>query len=708
MSACGFCLATVTGLVLVRGARFPVARLAGASEPGYLVRAGRSGRRDRRGMVLIVVLLIISMLGLLAGSFAFRMNAELAGVKATADLQQARLAAESGIDRMIYLLRDQRTNVDFWYDNAEDFRRVLVWAPGFETGSTSLWDKDAVPGRPGWRFSIVSYKEQAQNAGKETKMRYGLTDEAGKLNIANTKNPALRAQLLALFNQIKRENVVPEILADSLIDWQDKDENPTSVNGAESSYYITRNPPYRSKNRPLQSVEELLMVRGFDGQILWGEDANRNGYLDDNENDGPEGVFPPDNADDVLDRGIYPYVTVYSWDWNASNDNKRRIPLSMIRTTDMLQDTQFQYLTQEIRPEVIQFIVDANQRGYKFRSVGELCGIEIYENKTSNYTQAWKDYDQLIQDLNAQQLDQAEEETPEEEQQESTQPASGSDMGGPGGENAVPGSSDNQNGADRGSGNNKSRQQRQQSIREPNQDTGNAGSSNQPGSGSNNPGSTGGRGQGRPRGNRDNRSGGTSGGGRSRAPGALPNQQELSQQRRDRGLGGRANQADQATQNLGTPLSNPITVQDMVAICDRFTVSTDPIIPGLINVNTAPAAVLRTIPGLTEENVAAILSQREQLSGEDKASIGWLVAYGALDAQTFALVSNLLTTRSIQFSADVIGFADHTGAYKRFQVVVEMRGQMSQILYFRDVTSLGAGYPVWDDKRSEGLAYSDQ
>jgi len=154
---------------------------------------------------------------------------------------------------------------------------------------------------------------------------------------------------------------------------------------------------------------------------------------------------------------------------------------------------------------------------------------------------------------------------------------------------------------------------------------------------------------------------------------------------------------------------SPVTAQDMIAICDRFTVETVPVIPGLINVNTAPAIVLRTmIPPLTEEQVTAIVTQRQTIPGDQKTSIGWLVANGVLDAETFALVSNMLTTRSIQFSADLIGFADHTGTFKRFETVVEMRGHLAQIVYFRDISSLGVGYPVWDDEKSEGLSYDDR
>ena len=46
-------------------------------------------------------------------------------------------------------------------------------------------------------------------------------------------------------------------------------------------------------------------------QVLYGEDANLNGILDPNENDGD--VLPPtDNADGLLQPGLLEYVTIYS------------------------------------------------------------------------------------------------------------------------------------------------------------------------------------------------------------------------------------------------------------------------------------------------------------------------------------------------------------------------------------------------------------
>ncbi len=656
--------------------------------------------RRRRGIVLLVVLAIIAVLGLLAGTFAFRMNAELAAVKASADLQQARLAARSGIDRMIHLLRTDRTNVDAWYDNPDYFRRVPVWVEGDETLSASPWEKDPVPGRAAWRYSIPSTYEAPPGTTdeKNKKMRYGLTDEASKINIANLANKALRAQVLSLLDQVRdqvhRENFVAEVLADSLIDWQDADNTPNSLAGAESDYYYRRSPRYRAKNRPLQSLDELLMIRGWDGLVLYGEDANRNCFLDPNEDDGANEIdtFPPDNGDGSLYRGLLPYITVHSWDWNTSaKDNKAKIPLNAV-SMKLLDEARFQYLTEEISPATVQFIEDARKAGYTFRSVGELLGLQVHQGGKSNYTKAWKDHDALVDELNADRKDTGEQEGENENQNPDDQ--GGQDNRNPDdndGENGDPDQGDDQD-----QDNNKSDRQRQSVRSDDNQNRGGTGGNNN--AGPDRGGNTG-RNRGPTAGNRD---------GRGDRPSRWSDQQrEFSERRRDRGP--TASEPEEEDELQGEPLAvSPISEQEMIAICDRFTVETVPVIPGLINVNTASAIVLRTIPGLTEEQVTNIIAQRQQLTGEEKSSIGWLVAYGVVDPETFALISNMLTTRSIQFSADVIGFADHTGTFKRFEVVVEMRGHLAQIVYFRDISSLGAGYPVWDDEKSEGLSYDDR
>ena len=279
--------------------------------------------QKRRALILPTVLLILALLGLLAASFAFQVNADSAATRALVERMQTRLAAEAGFHYVTLLLRQNPNDMDVWYDNQEKLRRVLVWSSAgglsaFGAVEESDAESEQTTYAPAYRFSIVADDPNDD----EVKVRYGLTDESAKLNI----NTAAADQLARLIAQVVPEETPVEPLVDALLDWRDGDGNPLP-DGAESDYYLQLPVPYRCKNAPFETVEELLMVRGFTGQILYGEDADRNGLLSLNEDDGVMS-FPADNEDGALNRGLYPYVTVYSRDYNRANDNKPRVVLS--------------------------------------------------------------------------------------------------------------------------------------------------------------------------------------------------------------------------------------------------------------------------------------------------------------------------------------------------------------------------------------------
>jgi type II secretory pathway component PulK len=63
-------------------------------------------------------------------------------------------------------------------------------------------------------------------------------------------------------------------LRDSLLDWMDEDDE-TRPSGAEDTVYLSRNPPYRPPNRPLQSWQELRLIQGAE-DALFEEDGSPN------------------------------------------------------------------------------------------------------------------------------------------------------------------------------------------------------------------------------------------------------------------------------------------------------------------------------------------------------------------------------------------------------------------------------------------------
>jgi len=55
----------------------------------------------------------------------------------------------------------------------------------------------------------------------------------------------------------------------SILDWIDADNN-IHIGGTESDYYQSLDPPYYAKNKPIDDLSELLLVRGITPDIYWG------------------------------------------------------------------------------------------------------------------------------------------------------------------------------------------------------------------------------------------------------------------------------------------------------------------------------------------------------------------------------------------------------------------------------------------------------
>lgn len=163
-----------------------------------------------------------------------------------------------------------------------------------------------------WIVGRTSGDEDEINGGQPV---FGIVSEASKLNL----NTATLEMLEALPGMTTE-------LAASIIDWRDTDMEITP-NGAESEYYLMQDQPYHAKDGKLETMEELRLILGGDPDLLYGEDANRNGLLDPNEDDG-ENSPPSDNTDGTLDPGILEYVTVFSREPDVRDDGSPRVNIT--------------------------------------------------------------------------------------------------------------------------------------------------------------------------------------------------------------------------------------------------------------------------------------------------------------------------------------------------------------------------------------------
>jgi hypothetical protein len=141
-------------------------------------------------------------------------------------------------------------------------------------------------------------------------------------------------------------------VADAILDWLDPDDEPREL-GAEVDYYSGLTPPYGAKNGPVDTVEELLLVRGVTPQLLFGSDINRNGQLDEHE-------LLQDTSNTSTDpRGWSAYLTLYSVEWNISPEGQPKVYLNTNDLNKLVEDLS----AVNFPEEWITFIVAYRQAG---------------------------------------------------------------------------------------------------------------------------------------------------------------------------------------------------------------------------------------------------------------------------------------------------------------------------------------------------------
>ena len=306
---------------------------------GRSLRSGLVNSSDRTGSVLLAVLVLVLLLTFGVYGFTERMLAEKAAATAHGSAAQSRAAADSGVALAVALVDQGSLNPAApppVYHEPSAFRGALVNPSADPAGNV--------------RFTVFAPVEGDPSG---TLLRYGLLDESGKLDLNGLLNLSLRGEALTEAQQSALLMGLPgmtEELADSILDYIDADSD-VRLYGAEAETYASLDPPRLPRDGPINSLDELLLVRGVTPQLLYGEDANRNGLLDPAENDG-DATLPPDNADGLLDVGWTAYLTVYGGEPNLNADGESKINLNDGVLTDL-----FDVLEQTFDTETAQFVV---------------------------------------------------------------------------------------------------------------------------------------------------------------------------------------------------------------------------------------------------------------------------------------------------------------------------------------------------------------
>ena len=133
-------------------------------------------------------------------------------------------------------------------------------------------------------------------------------------------------------------------------------------------------------------------------------------------------------------------------------------------------------------------------------------------------------------------------------------------------------------------------------------------------------------------------------------------------------------------------IKSQMTEDEFADIADAISVSDEENLPGLININTAPEAVLACVPGIGTANAAAVAAYRQSKSGS-LTSVAWLAQ--ALDEANAIQAGPYVTTRSYQYTADLAAVGHDGKGFRRVRFVLDAGGEEPMIRYRQDLTAAG-------------------
>jgi len=198
-----------------------------------------------QGAVLIIVLWFIALMSLLVATLA----------------SEVRLAAKA----VFY----NQSNVQVWAKTLEALHLAQIelmiqrMPPPPEEAAKPLNERENPLMRFNGQALTLSYP-----APKGVTVR--IYDHAGKINVRNINTSQLRELLRKRIGEDDLERL--DALQHAWDDWKDADDLKR-VNGAEKAYYQKLDPPYEPRNGLFETLEEILLIKGFD-EVFKEEDLN--------------------------------------------------------------------------------------------------------------------------------------------------------------------------------------------------------------------------------------------------------------------------------------------------------------------------------------------------------------------------------------------------------------------------------------------------
>jgi len=194
----------------------------------------------KNGAALIVVMWVLVIISLIVSTFAFEMQLEARLISLQRKRFKADQLALAGIELAKAMLAFEEENPE------ED----IVYEDPYLNEAAKI--AEGVP---------VSFTEDVGDGTLVLNIDY----EKGRQNIHKMS----KEEWTELFDQAGIPNDEYDSLLGCLTDWEDKNDTH-QLNGAESDDWFYRERDYECKNAPVDTIDELLLIKGWTQEILYG------------------------------------------------------------------------------------------------------------------------------------------------------------------------------------------------------------------------------------------------------------------------------------------------------------------------------------------------------------------------------------------------------------------------------------------------------
>jgi len=204
--------------------------------------------KNNRGFALILTILIVSLVVVLTLQFNNSMWSDLYSSANLRDGIRLRFIARSGVDCALAVLSEDSSSSDF--DSLKE-----PWANSKELSlnSVTMFENG--------HFQV----EISDLCGKIQVNR--LINQDGKYN--ETQKKLLMRLLIS--EQFQLDSGEVGNLIDAIKDWIDPDDDVTRF-GAENGYYQSLENPYSCKNGPIESLGQMLLIKGVTKDLFYGNE----------------------------------------------------------------------------------------------------------------------------------------------------------------------------------------------------------------------------------------------------------------------------------------------------------------------------------------------------------------------------------------------------------------------------------------------------